>query len=265
MENVPRLLDNVDLSIVIPCFNEEQNIPFLISEIQREMIVLDLNYEILLVDDGSRDSTSEVIKRMAIFDDRISYIFLKQNYGHQTALTTGIKFSRGSCVIVMDADFQHPPKYLVDLYKIWQSQSVDVVQTKRKSFSQAENFLKKNFSYFFYKGMNFFFSTNLVEGGADFRLIGRKVLNEIKKTPRNSIFHRGFCASKTFSQAVLEIDINERRFGVTKYTFLKQLKLALLGLLEGTNFEKRFSLDYRCVDIKEVHSATRYTKIKKAS
>jgi dolichol-phosphate mannosyltransferase len=255
----------LDLSIVVPCFNEEQNIPLLSAEIHKEISNLNLQYEILFIDDGSTDSTATTLRFMSKKDDRVSFLVLRNNNGHQTALTKGIKASRGKVVIAMDADFQHSPKYLPIMYNIWKMSGVDVIQTRRKDFSPSESLLKKNLSRLFYKFVNIFFSSNLVEGGADFRLIGPKVVSDIKRSLRSSIFHRGFCAKPDYSQVYFEIDVQERRFGFTKYTLMKQFKLAYLGIIELLHLNDKFKVGFVEVEISDYHMAQTETEHSKAS
>ena len=255
----------LDLSIVVPCFNEEQNIPLLSAEIHQEISHLNLQYEILFVDDGSTDSSVKTLRFMSRKDDRISFLILKKNNGHQAALTQGIKASWGKVVIAMDADFQHSPKYLPLMYNLWKLSLIDVIQTRRKDYSPSESILKKNLSRLFYKFVNTFFSSNLVEGGADFRLIGPNVVSDIKRSLRSSIFHRGFCARPDFSQFYFEIDVQERRFGFTKYTLMKQFKLAYLGIIELLHLNDKFKVGFVEVEISDYLMAQTETEHSKAS
>ena len=256
MKELTRKNQIFDLSIVVPCFNEEQNIPLLSAEIHKELSSLKIKYEILFIDDGSTDGTATTLREMSKIDHRISFLLLKKNNGHQAALTQGIKASMGNVVIAMDADFQHSPKYLPRLYSIWKMSGRDVIQTRRKDFSPSESFLKKSLSRLFYKFVNTFLSSHLVEGGADFRLIGPKVIRDIKQSQRTSIFHRGFCASPFYSQVYFEIDVEERRFGFTKYTLMKQFKLAYLGIIELLHLNDRFKVGFVKIEISDCHEAS---------
>jgi polyisoprenyl-phosphate glycosyltransferase len=257
--------EDFDLSVVIPCFNEEQNIAMLALEIHKEFLNLKIKYEILFVDDGSQDSSASILRTLSKSDERISFLILKRNNGHQAALTAGIKVSRGKAVIAMDADFQHSPRYLTKLYNLWLIHSLDVIQTKRRDFSSSESILKKNLSRLFYKFVNLLFTSHIVEGGADFRLIGPKVIDEIKKSSRTSIFHRGFCARPIYSQYTFDIDVDQRRFGLSKYTFLKQLQLGLLGIIELMELNSKLKIGFNSVEVSEYHAAGHKTKSLKAS
>lgn len=237
-----------DLSVVIPCFNEAENLALLIEEIHEELSSLKISYEIVIVDDGSSDNTFELLDGLSLYDSRLSYIILKGNYGHQVALTTGLKHCRGKVAIAMDGDFQHPPKHLKNLYSIWKLTELDVIQTRRRDDHVKKDRLKKFLSKSFYKVMNFLFRCRLIEGGADFRLMGPRLLYDIKKASRSSFFHRGFCAKRKYQLGIYNFDVEERRFGYSKYNLSNQIRLAIMGVFEVLGLGEKYPANLIKVD-----------------
>lgn len=237
--NNPEHNKSLDLSIVIPAFNECANLPSLTKKIHNVLSELNISYEILFVDDGSSDLTLKCLEKLSQEYLEVGYLSLSQNYGHQIALLTGLKESKGHVAISMDADFQHPPEVLPFLYQQWLKTSPDVIQTRRQDTLKQQSSLKNFLSTFFYKMMNIIFRSDLVEGGADFRLMGPKLINDLRSSKRTSIFLRGFCAKSCYKSYILDFEVDLRLYGDPKYTLKKQIELALQGISEFTH-NKRF-------------------------
>jgi len=223
---------SIDLSVVIPAFNEAKNIPPLIEALVASLKPMTINYEIIFVNDGSKDDTLKVLQQYSDLYPEVGYLSLSQNYGHQVALLAGLKRSQGHVVISMDSDFQHPPELLPDIYKTWQENFSDVIQTRRKTKLKGESRLKQILSLSFYKAMNLIFNCKLVESGADFRLMGPKLIEDFRKNKRDSIFLRGFCAKADYKTVIYDFNVDPRLYGKSKYTLFKQIELAILGLKE---------------------------------
>lgn len=216
------------LTIVVPAYNEALNIPLLYKKI----VALEGgwgNYllEFVFVDDGSKDDTLGVIKKIAKKDSRVRYVSFARNFYHQYALKAGLDYARGEAVISMDADLQHPPELIGKMIKQWE-RGYEVVYTIRK-FSGGSWF-KKLTSRWFYGLINTVSSVKIEDGVADFRLLDRKVVNVIKNLPERSIFLRGLIGWCGFRSKGLKYSPGIRKFGRTTYSLKKMLLLAMDGI-----------------------------------
>ncbi len=227
------------ISVVIPAFNEAGNIKILSERICEQLIPFG-EYEIIFVDDGSQDATLEVIKELARTNNSIKFISFSRNFGHQKALKAGLDNSEGDCVISMDADLQHPPELISKLIEKWK-QGYDIVYTVRKDL-QSTSFFKKTTSKLFYKIINKISDVDIPMGAADFRLMDRKVVNEIKKFNENWLFLRGLVSWLGFKQAGIEYLVQNRQSGESKYSFSKMISFALQGITSFSIIPLRASI-----------------------
>jgi glycosyltransferase involved in cell wall biosynthesis len=216
------------VSLVIPLFNEEDNIRILISAINAVFQNLPYNYNIILVDDGSRDRSLTIVKEIAKEDDRINFISFSRNFGHQNALKAGLDHTNADCVISMDADMQHPPSLIPDMLQKWE-QGYDVVYTVRKEGADLSAF-KKRSSSTFYKMLNWLSEVDVEVGTPDFRLISKPVLKVLQNLNEYDLFYRGLVKWVGFKQIAIEYEQNERLAGNSKYTFRKMVRFALQGI-----------------------------------
>jgi polyisoprenyl-phosphate glycosyltransferase len=215
------------ISLVVPCFNEEEGLPKF-NEILLTALPEKYEYEIIYINDGSSDKTVEVIKSLAQKHPEIKYISFSRNFGHQNALKAGYDFATGSCAISLDADLQHPPAVIPELIKNWE-EGFEIVNTLRldhESISAGKKFT----SGIFYKIMRRLSDVNIETGMADFRLIDRKVLNQLKLFSENYLFFRGIIPWMGFKQVNVSFRANERFAGTTKYTLKKMIKFAITGV-----------------------------------
>ena len=215
------------ISIVVPGFNEEANIPHLYRELVKELAKYE-DYELIFISDGSRDNTVNVLKELASKDSKVKYISFSRNFGHQNALKAGLDHASGDCVISMDADLQHPPELIGKLVEKWQ-EGFDVVYTIRIN-EKGISFFKKLTSKVFYKIINMLSNTPVQPGAADFRLLDKKVVEELRKMKENYLFIRGLVSWVGFSQTSIEFKPNERFSGTTKYSFRKMMHFATSGI-----------------------------------
>ncbi len=185
-------------------------------------------YEIIFIDDGSTDSTLEEIKKAAKEDPSVKYISFSRNFGHQNALKAGLDHAKGDCVISMDSDLQHPTELIGTLIEKWR-EGYEVVYTIKK-YMETTSFMKRITSELFYKFLNKISSVNIPLGAADFRLLDRKVVDELKKFRENMLFIRGIVAWLGFRQAGIEYVTHIRHAGKSKYTFRKMFSFALQGI-----------------------------------
>jgi len=220
-------LDNTSrIVIVIPVYNEEGNISKCINEIFKH--TKDYNIFLLFVDDGSSDGTLSTLKKESNKD--VGYISFSRNFGHQNALRAGIENAQNfDCIITMDGDLQHPPSFLPNIIEKWK-EGFDVVLTKRID-DKRTSFFKRFTSSFFYKLLNGISDVDILEGGADFRLIDKSVVDQIKRVKDPNLFLRGLIPWVGFKQHVLEFKVDSRHSGDSKYTFKKMSQLAVDGLM----------------------------------
>lgn len=215
------------ISVVIPAYNEAGNIEVITQRIS-EQLAGSGSYEIIFVDDGSTDTTLAEIKESSNNNDTVKFISFSRNFGHQKALKAGLDHADGDCVISMDADLQHPPEILGKLIEKWK-EGYDVVYTIRKDLEYT-GFLKKTTSRLFYKIINKISDVNIPIGTADFRLLDRKVVNELKKFNENWLFIRGIISWLGFNQTGIEYTVKDRQFGESKYSMKKMVSFALQGI-----------------------------------
>ncbi|PLX01750.1 MAG: glycosyltransferase, partial [Marinilabiliales bacterium] len=178
---VKKQIVNPEISIVVPLFNEEKNLPKLVEEVKGVLLSLSVSFEIVLVDDGSRDASFEIVKELANLNQEVQGISLSRNFGHQTALLAGLEHSRGNLVITMDADLQHPPSLIPQLIEK-QKEGYDIVNTKCNSVEGA-GFLKTFSSGLYYKIVNLLSDVHIEPGSADFRLMTRRVVDHFTSIP----------------------------------------------------------------------------------
>lgn len=216
------------VSIILCCYNEEGNIPVIINALHETMRNVDYNYEIIAVDDGSSDNTLEILKKTALTDKHLFYIELSRNFGHQNALKAGLDFSRGDCIISMDADMQHPPEIIPEFIKKWE-EGYEVVYTRRMEDKKLP-LVKRKTSGLFYKSLNSISEIKLERGTADFRLLDRKAADIIIMLKEDDLFMRGLVKWIGFRQYAIDYMPNERASGESKYSMKKMMRLALRGL-----------------------------------
>jgi len=216
-----------EVSIVIPAFNEDENILKLYKEILKVLSPLNLKWEIIFSDDGSNDKTWDIIKSLCKQDKNIKGLRLSRNFGHQYALFAGLCNAEGSAIISMDADLQHPPELIPKLLSEWKKGN-KVVQTIREPHKTG--FIKKTTSALFYKIFSFLSSVKIESGMADFRLLDRQVLDNIIKFREEGLFLRGIVNWVGFPSSNVEFQCQERYYGKSKYTLKKMTKLATSGI-----------------------------------
>jgi polyisoprenyl-phosphate glycosyltransferase len=214
--------------IIIPAYNEEGNIKAIAAAVDEVFKSLSCDYYILFADDGSTDNTLSVIEQLSRENSKIKFISFSKNNGHQVALKAGIDHSNADCTITMDADMQHPPTLIADLIKKWE-EGYDVVYTIRKE-QKGLSFFKRITSSLFYKVLGKLSDIEIENGSADFRLLDKKVTDEVRKIKENDVFLRGLVKWMGFKQASIAYQPAERLSGQTKYSYRKMMLLALQGI-----------------------------------
>lgn len=217
------------ISVVIPMYYEEEVAQECYNRTSK--VLQNLNryeYEIIFVNDGSRDKTLEILENIAKQDDRAKVISLSRNFGHQAAVTCGLKHTTGDAVVIMDADMQDPPEVIEEMIKLWEDGS-EVIYAKRRS-RKGETVFKLFTAKMFYKVLNGLSDVDIPKDTGDFRLADRKVIDVINSLPEHNKFLRGLFSWVGFKQTPLEYERNERFAGKTKYPLKKMLKLASDGI-----------------------------------
>ena len=212
------------ISIIVPVFNETENVSPLIKDIK---LYCKAEHEIIFIDDGSSDTTFQNIQSIAATDKSIKCISLSRNFGHQNALMAGLQYAKGSIIITMDGDGQHPPSLIPVLLENI-DKGFDVVHTRRNKTANA-GLLKKMFASLFYTFINSISDTRIEPNQADFKAFSVKVLNSILQFSERELFLRGIFSWIGFKSITIEFDAPARMHGKTKYSFGKMLKLALKG------------------------------------
>lgn len=215
------------ISVVIPCYNEEEVLPLLYKRLTAAMEKLNEPFEVILVDDGSAMETWRLIKQIHKSDKRWKAISFSRNFGHQTAVSAGINHASGDAVIIMDADLQDPPEELYRFIEKWREgyKIVYAIRTKRK-----ENFIKRFCYKFFYRILGSLANINIPYDAGDFCLMDRKVIKLLKAMPEKNRFVRGLRAWVGLEQIGIEYERCARAGGEPQYTFWKLLKLASDGV-----------------------------------
>jgi dolichol-phosphate mannosyltransferase len=223
------------ISIIIPAYNEEKNISFLLSELNHLIIANNYEFEIIFVDDGSSDNTLNEIKVKAEIYSCVFFIELSKNFGKDYALMAGITMAKGDAIISMDADLQHPPELIPQLLALWEDGN-DIVYTYRNEANPDSKFFQRFSSRLFYKVINSFSEIKLEDGTSDFRLIDKRVADQLKHIDEYEIFFRGMIKWVGFIQTGIPYTPSKRNTGAQSYSFLRLMKLAISGI---TSFSVR--------------------------
>lgn len=218
------------ISIVIPAYNEEEVLNKLI---ERLAILINntpkYEFEVIFVNDGSKDKTLEILEEIAQKEKRLKILSFSRNFGHQAAVTAGIKYVTGDAVVIIDADLQDPPELIPQMIELWE-QGNEVIYGKRKK-RKGESAFKLLSAKMFYKTLNALSDVEIPKDTGDFRLVDRKVINVINQMPEHNKFLRGLFSWVGFKQYAFEYERQERKAGKTKYPFKKMKKLASDGII----------------------------------
>ena len=233
------------ISFVVPVFNEEENIHEFHRRLTQVMAPLPYDYEILFIDDGSKDRTSQLIRELAEKDHHVQGYVFARNFGHQLALTCGLDQSTGDAVISMDGDLQHPPEMVPELLKKWE-EGYEIVQTVRKATEDATWF-KNITSRLYYKLINSMSEVRVTPGGSDFRLMDRKAVDALNRFRERARFIRGMVNNLGFRYTTLEFVAPPRFAGHSKFSLRKMLRFALDGITAFSRVPLRLALYVGCI------------------
>ena len=231
---------NKFISIVAPMFNEQGNISEFYKRITEVMSALPYDYELIFIDDGSKDRTALLLNELVQKDSRVQAYLFSRNFGHQIALTCGLDHAKGDAVITMDGDLQHPPEIIPKLLQLWK-EGYKIVQTVRESTADASFF--KNFtSKVYYKIINSVSAVHITPGGSDFRLMDKSAVQAFCLYRERARFLRGMINNLGFKYTVVEFVAPPRFAGTSKYNFRKMLHFALDGITAFSNVPLRWAL-----------------------
>ena len=218
------------VSVVIPMYYEEDVAEECYKRVKNVLESLEnYNHEIIFVNDESKDKTLEILEGIAKKDKNVKVISFSRNFGHQAAVTAGIKYVKGQAIVIIDADLQDPPELIKDMLKLWE-QGNEVIYAKRKK-RKGETAFKLFTARAFYKMLNKLSDVYIPENTGDFRLADRKVIDVINSMPEHNKFLRGLFSWVGFKQIPFEYERQERFAGKTKYPLKKMLKLASDGII----------------------------------
>lgn len=219
------------LSIIVPCYNEEQALPFFYQEIDKVSKELkELNFELIFVNDGSKDKTLEVLKEYHKKDKRVRYISFSRNFGKEAAMYAGLEHSKGDYVTIMDADLQDPPSLLKEMYHLVSEEGYDCVGTRRVT-RKGEPPIRSFCARLFYKLINRLSKVEMVDGARDYRFMSRKMVNAILELKEYNRYSKGLFSFVGFKTKWLEYENINRVAGETKWSFWKLFIYALDGII----------------------------------
>ncbi|WP_288746519.1 glycosyltransferase family 2 protein [uncultured Enterococcus sp.] len=223
------------LSIVVPCFNEEQALPFFFEETEKVIQSMDIDREYIFVNDGSSDQTLRVLKEFnELYPEIVHYVDFSRNFGKEAALYAGLIYTTGDFVTVMDADLQDPPELLPKMYELIVNQDYDCVGTRRANRS-GEPIIRSFFANQFYKLINKISQTEMVNGARDFRLMTRQMVDAILKLSEYNRFSKGLFSWVGFKTTYLSYENKERVAGETSWSFWSLFKYSLEGIINFSN------------------------------
>lgn len=229
----------IDLSIIIPIYNEEGNINLLFDRVKKVAQEISPSHEMIFINDGSRDNSILLIKQLASKDSCVKYINFARNFGHQIAVSAGLDNCSGERIVIIDADLQDPPELIFEMTKKM-DEGFEVVYAKRRS-RDGESFLKKWTAKWFYRTLKKITSVNIPVDTGDFRIMDKRIVDVLKQMPEQHKFLRGQISWVGFNQTYVEYDRSERNAGETGYTYRKMIRFALDGITAFSTTPLKFA------------------------
>lgn len=228
------------ITIIIPAYNEEEALPYLYERLEKLMKeIQNYEFEVLFVDDGSKDKTLEIIKEMREYDKRINYVTFSRNFGKEIAMLAGLDYATGDAVIFMDADLQDPPELIPELIKYWE-QGYDDVYAKRSS-RKGETWLKKFTSKMYYKVLQSLTRIEIQKDTGDFRLLDKRCVNALRKLRESQRCSKSMFSWIGYKKKEVMYERDPRIAGKTKWNYKKLIDLAIDGITSFTTSPLRIS------------------------
>ena len=220
------------LSIIVPCYNEGESIKYTYQEIKKVLNNINIQHEIVFINDGSKDNTLQILKNIGQNDKSVKYISFSRNFGKEAGMLAGLEYITGDCVVIMDADLQHPPELIPEMIKYYE-EGYDDVYAKRKS-RKGETILKKFTSHTFYRVLRSVSKVPIQEDTGDFRLLSRRAVEALKAFPERQRYTKGMFSLIGFKKKAIEFDRDPRVAGTTKWNYFKLFDLAIEGITSFT-------------------------------
>lgn len=234
------------ISVVVPCYNEQEVLPLFYEEIIKVSDEMkkehnDIEFEYLFINDGSKDKTLEIFRELAAKDKHVRYISFSRNFGKESGIYAGLKNAKGDYVVVMDADLQHPPAFLPQMYNYVKDGEYDCATTRRIS-REGESKVRSWFARLFYKIMNKISDTEIVDGAQDFRFMSRKMVNAVLEISENNRFSKGIFSWVGFKVKYMPYENVERPAGTSSWSFWGLFKYSLEGIMAFSTFPLALSI-----------------------
>ena len=228
------------ISILIPCYNEEKSLPILYPELNKIMDkIINYDWEILFVNDGSKDNTINIIRALRAADNRINFVNLTRNFGKENAMLAGFDYVTGDCTIIMDADLQDPPSLIPQMLEYWE-QGYQDVYAKRANRGK-ESWLRKQFSLLFYKILDHATRFDILQNVGDFRLLDKRCINALKKLRETERYTKGMFCWIGYEKKEIIFDRADRAAGESNWNFWSLFNLAIEGITSFTTAPLRFA------------------------
>lgn len=218
------------LSIVVPCYNEEETIKIFYNEVEKYKKEIGLELEYIFINDGSKDKTLEVLREISKENNNIKYLSFSRNFGKESAMYAGLKYSSGDLITIMDADLQDPPEMLPVMLKKLNENDLECVGTRRET-RKGEPPIRSFFARMFYKLINKISDTEVIDGARDFRLMTRKMVNVILDVKEYNRFSKGIFSWVGFKTEYISYENRERVAGNTSWSFMKLFRYSLDGIV----------------------------------
>lgn len=228
------------VTILIPCYNEEGSLDALYEALKELMdFHTDYTWEVLMVNDGSKDRTIDIIKQLREKDKRICYVNLSRNFGKENAMLAGFDYATGDCMVIMDADLQHPPMTISDMLAKWEEGYEDVYA--KRITRGKESWFRKQFSLFYYRMLKHLTRVEILENVGDFRLLDRKCVNALKNLRETQRYTKGMYCWIGFRKTEVWFEQGDRLAGESSFNFLRLLNLAIDGITSFTTAPLRIA------------------------
>lgn len=228
------------ISILVPCYNEEKSLPLLHERLKSLMDSMpQYAWEVILVNDGSRDNTIEVARQLRQQDARMCFIDLSRNFGKERAMLAGFDHATGDCMVIMDADLQHPPEVIPEMIKHWEEGYDDVYA--RRNTRGKESWLRRKLTLAYYGMLQRITSTDILENVGDFRLLDRKCIDAIKEMRECERYTKGLYSWIGFKKKEIFFDQQDRAAGDSSFNFFKLMSLAMQGITSFTTAPLRLA------------------------
>ena len=228
------------ITILVPAYNEEEVLELLYERLKNLMDEnINYNFEVLLVNDGSKDKTLQIMQELRIKDKRISYLNLSRNFGKEIAMIAGLDYCKGDAVVIIDADLQDPPELIPEMIKYWE-EGYDDIYAKRKT-REGETWLKKFTSKMYYKILQTFTKIEIQKDTGDFRLLDRRCVEALKSMRENQRYTKGLFSLIGYNKKEILYDRDPRAAGQTKWNYGKLINLSIDGITSFTTTPLRWA------------------------